>query len=70
MKKVDDDVNNSFKKFIDEIFKKKSKGESTKEVEDDIDKEIFKLYGLTKSDISLIEGSERMDQSILYADTN
>ena len=69
VKRVDDSTNNLFKKYIDEIFDKKSKGESSKEVEDRIDLEIFKLYQLNAVEVATIEMAERGFQSILNEDT-
>ena len=70
VRKVNEETNKLFKGFIDEIFKKKSKGESTKELEDKIDDEIFKLYDITIPEITLIKSSEVVNQSILYEDIN
>ena len=69
VKKIDDNQNDSFKMDINEIFKRKTKGISTQEIEVKIDREIFSLYNMTADEISIIEASESVNQSILYEET-
>ena len=53
--KTSDEQQKPFENLVDKIIKRKQQGKDTKDLEDKIDKMVYKLYGLSEDEIKIIE---------------
>jgi hypothetical protein len=58
VKEVDEGTNHFFQELIERIIQNKHTGVSTKEIENELDNEIFELYNISESEKETVLNAE------------